>query len=96
VAPSDAVFVGDAVWDIMAAHASGITCVALTCGGAFNPVAAHNASTALHASLLMTSAPRGRMLFGCCHPTVEGAGRRVVGAEEEPGDRQCGVLRTTR
>ena len=31
--PSDAVFVGDTVWDVAAAHRAGVVCVALTCGG---------------------------------------------------------------
>jgi HAD superfamily hydrolase (TIGR01509 family) len=30
---ADAVFVGDSVWDVVAAHRAGVVCVALTCGG---------------------------------------------------------------
>jgi len=33
VAPDEAVFIGDTVWDVAAAHAAGVVCVALTCGG---------------------------------------------------------------
>ncbi|MGO4807799.1 HAD family hydrolase [Arthrobacter sp. 2MCAF15] len=33
LSPSDVVFVGDAVWDVKAAAAIGIPCIALTCGG---------------------------------------------------------------
>jgi HAD superfamily hydrolase (TIGR01509 family) len=33
VGPGEAVFVGDAVWDVQAAHQAGVVCVALTCGG---------------------------------------------------------------
>jgi HAD superfamily hydrolase (TIGR01509 family) len=32
-APADAVFIGDAVWDVAAAHRAGVLCVALCCGG---------------------------------------------------------------
>jgi phosphoglycolate phosphatase-like HAD superfamily hydrolase len=31
--PGDAVFVGDTVWDIEAAHRADVTCIALACGG---------------------------------------------------------------
>jgi HAD superfamily hydrolase (TIGR01509 family) len=31
--PEESVFVGDTVWDIRAAHAAGIACIGLTCGG---------------------------------------------------------------
>ena len=31
--PGDAVLVGDTVWDVAAAHHTGVLCVALTCGG---------------------------------------------------------------
>jgi len=33
VAPADAVFVGDTVWDVRSAHRAGVACVAVTCGG---------------------------------------------------------------
>ncbi|MFF2245067.1 HAD family hydrolase [Arthrobacter sp. NPDC058130] len=33
LSPSDVVFVGDAVWDVKAAAAIGVPCIALTCGG---------------------------------------------------------------
>jgi len=33
VPASEAVFIGDAVWDVAAAHRAGVRCVALTCGG---------------------------------------------------------------
>ena len=31
--PAQAVFLGDTVWDIQAAHQAGVTCIAVTCGG---------------------------------------------------------------
>lgn len=33
VPPGEAVYVGDTVWDVAAAHQAGVVCVALTCGG---------------------------------------------------------------
>jgi HAD superfamily hydrolase (TIGR01509 family) len=33
VAAADAVFVGDTVWDIQAAHGAGVACITVTCGG---------------------------------------------------------------
>jgi phosphoglycolate phosphatase-like HAD superfamily hydrolase len=33
VPAADAVFVGDTVWDIQAAHRAGVRCLTVTCGG---------------------------------------------------------------
>jgi HAD superfamily hydrolase (TIGR01509 family) len=37
VSPHDAVFVGDTVWDVEAAHQAGVPCVGLACGGTTQP-----------------------------------------------------------
>lgn len=33
LAPTDAIFVGDSVWDVHAANAAGVSCIGLECGG---------------------------------------------------------------
>jgi HAD superfamily hydrolase (TIGR01509 family) len=51
VSPTEAIFVGDTVWDVRAANEAGVACIAVTSGGVHEAVLRHEGAACVYAGV---------------------------------------------